>query len=229
MDLTTLKKRIVGYAGRSLTALTSDGVDNVLAAVNDARRQAQRSYNFHLLRGKAFIKTSAAGASLLTCKATPADAGAALPMKLVDRCYNYAVDGGVYKPTSRISFDYDGEFARSVTLAMSGSSSQEAPKNTFAYVQGDDLFVYPNTTESWYMVHGIKWVGDLTDGALETSDIFLYYFSDWLLLAAIQQLNFSIKEDQRVAISDAALRRLWDTVTFMDGQKSIQGEFTNLE
>jgi hypothetical protein len=229
MDLVDLKKRIVGFAGRSQTALTQDGLDMVLAAINDARRQAQRSYNFQMLKKTAFIQTSAAGADYMSACVTSPGGATQVRMKLLHRCFVYTNDGGIYKPTARVPFDNVDDFAREVDAYAASGAEYPVAATVRAYVEGRKFYVYPSTTPAWYMVRGIEWLSDLTGDEVSSDDLFLEYFSDWLLLASVQMLNFYVKEDQRVAISDAAVGRLWNTVTFMDGQLGAQGEWTNLD
>ena len=54
------------------------------------------------------------------------------------------------------------------------------------------------------------------DAVTVTTDFFITNYISWMKLRALYQLNFYLKEDQRVNITQAALREAWDKVMALE-------------
>lgn len=240
MTLSNFKARIYGFINRSATLFTtteSASIDQVLYAINDARRSAQREHMFEMLRGDAFLSTSEIGANWMTgCKTTPGGATARL-MKRVDSVYNYSTStitaGTLYARTSKIDFGHVADFKRELPvdggtefLTQTASSSLLA-RRKFAYMNGQLLHVVSVDTAANVMLNGITFLDDLADG--DAADIFLTYFPDWLHWATLIQLNQFLKDDQRINIDSVFVGNLWKSVKEMDGQIANSGDNANLD
>lgn len=240
MTLANFKARIYGFINRTSTVFTtteSASIDQVLYALNDARRSAQREHSFELLRGDAFLSTSEIGANWQTgCKTTPGGATARL-MKRLDSVYNFSTStipaGTLYARTSKVDFGNIGDFKRELStdsgtefLIQTASSSLLA-RRKFAYTNGANLHVVTIDTTANVMLNGITFLDDLADG--DAADIFLTYFSDWLFWATIIQLNQFLKDSERINIDSAFVGKLWQSVKEMDGQIANSGDSVSLD
>lgn len=235
MTIANFKSMIAAYVNRTAGSLTSvNGIDILLAAMNDARRAAQRDHNFELNRVEdAYLATHVGGANWQTgCKTTPGGATAIL-MKRIDEVWNYTtatVGATTYYPrTTRIDFSYTGAFKRELPTIDYRSiwPNTATLDNQFAYANGSTLFVTSSTTSTNYKLVGIKWLDDLADGGSE--DIFLTYFTDWFKWATIAALNVYLKDSERFGIDAAVLHRSWESVKTYDGTIANMGESMTLD
>ncbi len=235
MTLANFKAMIALYVNRAATSFTSQTPDILLAAINDARRVAQRDYNFELNRTEdAYLSTHLGGGNWQTgCKTTPGG-GTAVLMKRIDEVWNYsAVTVGAstfYARTNRIDLTYTGQFKRelpTVDSSLVTNWSSYSVQNQFAYMNGPMLFVTTSTVATNYKLVGIKWLDDLADG--DSPDIFLTYFTDWLKFATIGALNVYLKDGERFAIDATVLDRAWQSVKEYDGTIANMGESVSLD
>lgn len=238
MTIANFKARVYGYINRSASLFTtteSASVDQVLQAMNDARRLAQRAYNFELNRRDVFLSTSEVGANWMTgCVSTPGGATAVL-MKRIDSVWNYSTNvvtaGTVYARISRIDMQSAGTFYNEVPVDPGSLTPNnqylQRSRRKFAYLNGPTLYVTTVDTATPVLLNGISFLDDLT-GA-ESPDIFLTYFTDWFFWATLMQLNQFLKDDQRISIDGPMVARLWETVKQMDGDIANSGDNARLE
>lgn len=201
-----------------------------MEAMNDVRRMAQQKYNFSMLKRDVFLSVNAAGASWLTCKATPASDGTDVIMKLMERAWAFSTSGSVYSRTNQIDIAVDGDFGRYLPIIQGyeGEVRNSTPVlRQFLYTRGTDLVYNGVTDATWVMLTGIQELPDLVSG--DTTDFFTTHFPNWLLLAVLQNLNSFLKDDQRVAISNSAVEHAWGAVTERDAQAAVMGQWTNLD
>lgn len=235
--IAAFKQQIANMMNRTLASLNSvNSQDMLLMAMNDARREAQRSHEFELNRTEdCYLGTHLGGANWMTgCKTTPGGATALL-MKRIDEVWNYssyAIGATTYYPrTTRIPFSYTGEFKRElppVDIRFNpAQSSNVTTMNQFAYANGTQLFVTTVTTATNYKLLGIKFLDDLTDA--DSPDIFLTYFTDWFRYATIAALNVYLKDSERYPIDTNTMARLYQSMTMLDGTIANMGESVNLD
>jgi hypothetical protein len=230
MTIANFKALVVGLINRDASIFTVSTIDHVVEAMNSARRAAQRAHTFELLRDDVFLTTSVAGAAWTTgCKTTPGGATAVL-MRRIDSVWQYSPQSvGIataYLRTYRVPFETTGSFKRELGIyagAVSQSSLQSSSiARPFAYTNGENLYVTTISTATPFLVNGIKWLDDLVIGS--TADIFLTYFTDWLLWGTLMQLNQFLKDSEKVPIDMALVNRAWETVKQMDGTIANQGD-----
>lgn len=227
---------IYGFLNRDAALFTTaqgGSTDQVLAAMNDARRSAQRLHDFELNRiEECYLTTSLGGAAWTTgCKTAPGGATAVL-MKRIDEVWTYTstlVGATTYYPrAARIPFSYSGEFKRQLYPVVPFTSNQTTQvTDNFAYAVGPNLFVTNATAATTYKLVGIKWLDDLTGS--EDPDIFLTYFTDWFKYATLASLNKFLKDTEQVQIDEMTMRTLWESVKSMDGTIANMGESANLD
>lgn len=238
--IANFKARIYGFINRTSTVFTtteSASIDQVLYAMNDARRSAQREYPFELLRTDGFLTTSEIGANWMTgCKTTP-DGATALLYRRLDSIWNYTTStvpaGTLYSRTSKVDFGSSNDFKQEVPVDSGSEFFTQTATSTplfrrkFAYLNGQTLRVVSVGTAAPILVNGISFLDDLTGS--ESPDIFLTYFTDWFFWATLIQLNQFLKDDQRINIDMAFVGRLWQSVKEMDGQIANSGDGAALE
>lgn len=223
---------------RNETDFVSGTVDQLLLAINDARRYAQRKYNFRRLRTEGFLQTSMLGAVFTTAYPTPVvSAPSAITVKLIEKVYNYTTRsvaaGTLYERTAELDYRRESELYKS--LPMSGVGTTRSP-NTFltmptagrsvAWTKGQKLFINSESLE-WYLLDIVEQKPDLI--GTETSDFFIDNAPDWLLFKSIQMLNGYLKEDHRVAISQRALEDSWETFTQFDSDVDNANDAVDLD
>lgn len=221
---------------RTAGSFTVGTQDNLLNAMNDARRAAQRAHNFELLRtGDAYLTTSSGGAPWTTgCKTTPGG-GTAILMKRIDSVWQYSStvisSTTYYIPTARVPFDTSGDLKRNLPVVNTAylTVNQQTPFVTaqFAYVVGINLFCTAIPGTATYKLYGIQWMDDLTGS--EGPDIFLTYFTDWFRIATIFFLNTYLKDNERFPIDAQVLSAAFKSMTQMDGDVANMGEQANLD
>jgi hypothetical protein len=231
--ITNFKKQVANYMNRTLTTLTSvDSQDMVLAAMNNARRAAQRDYAFELNRKDTFLTTSVAGANWMTgCKTTPGGATAQL-MRRIDTVWQYSTDAaGNYVRSQRIDLGNVNDYRRELPVNM-GTVGQlytnpTSTQRPFAYFEGQSLKVTTFSASTTFLLNGIAFLDDFTGS--EDPDIFLTYFTDWFLWATIIQMNLYVKDSERFPVDLPTVDRLWKSVKEFDGQIANSGDGANLD
>lgn len=233
--LANFKQQVANYMNRTLASLTSvNSQDMLLTAINNARRSAQRDHAFELNRVDAFLTTSMVGANWMTgCKTTPGGATAVL-MRRIDSVWNYTTATidvtTIYPRTSKIDMGNAADFKRELPMfngptdAINWQSLQV--RRPFGYYSGATLYIN-STVSSPYLLNGIKWLDDMADG--DSPELFLTYFTDWLLWATIIQLNMYLKDSERFPVDNATVARLWESVKMFDGQFANSGDVANLD
>lgn len=239
MTIANFKQQVANMMNRTLASLNSvNSQDMLLMAMNDARMAAQRSHEFELNRTEdCYLSTHLGGANWMTgCKTTPSGATALL-MKRIDEVWNFTTGGFLigattyYPRTTRIPFDYTGQFKRELAIVdrrfNPAQSAGTTTMDQFAYANGPMLFVTTTTTATDYKLLGIKFLADLVDG--DSPDIFLTYFTDWFRYATIAALNVYLKDSERFPIDQTVLNTLWQSVKTLDGTIANMGESVNLD
>ena len=236
--------RVLNYTGRAAATFQPGSVDNVLAAINDSRRQALQANSWEGLKVMGAIRlngSSGAPWSYPSSNYGPytSDAGTgttgALRIKTIDMLFNYTKDStGNMQPTNKISLDNPRWFRQLLPANMGWPFTSGYPayppyyyntiptQQMFGYVVGTNLFINTCNAASWFMFFGQQDLADLTGS--ETSDFFIDNYQYWVLLASVQNLNVYIKEDSRVALSAALVNSAWDKMTFDDARKGYQGD-----
>jgi hypothetical protein len=208
MTFVNFKSLVAAYLNRKVTDFTVNGVDVIGDAVNDAKRVAQREHDFVKNRAIGFVTLSKSGTEISTFKATPG--GSALSVKKLLSVWLYDTTGGVYTRTammeplasSELGYMLPGSVVSEAFTSFSTSARYFYQVGTKLYCTGVD------TLDVMCEV-----VIKQPDYALDADeDFFLTDYKDWMLLKTVEQLNFFLKEDQRVQISQGAMAARWDSV-----------------
>lgn len=215
-SVANLKTKIAAYMNRAAASFVSGTVDNLLEAMNDARRTAQLRYDFNALKVRAYVSIPQAGVNWQT-SATDSPGGTVLPLKTVKEVWSYKSQNSVNVKDKQVFFESsvsdDFGFSTPSVQLVGSLMLPRIPANT--------------TLPLLYMVEGVKWLPDL-DGT-ETNDFFCDKGATWLTYQTIQNLNLYLKEDSRVSIADAVVQRAWSDFIAWDGNSILSNNSTNLD
>lgn len=237
MNVADFKSRVAGFMSRNTADFVQGSVDQLLCAINDARRMAQQRYTFKRLSRDAFIKTSILGSDIaLNGRATPADGGVLVVFKSIQEVYTFQTRtipaGTFYERTSKLDYRKERELYADLPLGVPYASSQNnflTQANTgrgIAWMSGQSIYTN-NDTATYYSVKCIELLTDLAGS--ESADFFITNAEHWLVFATAQILNGFIKEDQRVVISNAAMQTAWENFTQFDADVASSDDGLDLD
>lgn len=202
------------------TFATATAADVLLFAVNNAKKFAQRKHSFELNRLSATVSVSSTptGGDLTTA----VEYGTSTPVvvKAIERAYLTDPNSGQSYPIPIVSRSYDayhmqksiatGNFDTSIPSSQSLNSTD--PK---LIRQANKLYLSPSPESATTVYLDIvKWMPDYSDTV--TEDFFLNECSDYMLYRSIVELNFFLKDDERVVVSQKKLDEVWDSVLAWD-------------
>lgn len=223
MTYANFKDMVVGYLNRpAANVVTTGAQDLVLLAMNDARRSAQREYDFEMLSTQAFVSLSMIPKSLLTdFKTTPA-LSTTLVVKRVDALWEYGSTTvgatTVYYPTKSIEFRRRMALRAHVPSDPNSSALSAPTVREFAYIQGTNIAHTSLTTATTIMADVIEFMPDHAGAGVE--DIWLVYFTDWLKWATLANLNVWLKDSERTVIDQTAFSIAWKNVKSFDARQA---------
>lgn len=196
----TLKNAVAAYVGRNKTDFTYFTTeDMLLRAANNAKDFAQRQVDFEYSTVLAQISVGATGASMDS--ATLAGTATGVTLKCIRKSFLTSSTNEL--PLQMLSRDaYVNKLAR-----FGGPPSDE----TYIVQIGRTVYLLPApTTATLVYVDGIQWLSDFSaDG--DTNFLLTFCF-DYLLFRSILELNFFLKEDQRIPVSAKLLEDTWTSV-----------------
>jgi hypothetical protein len=238
MTYANFKTTVLSYLNRAAATFTSGSLDYVLAAMNDARRAAQRGYTFNLARRPAFVDVSLVGKSLLTDFKSAPSGSTTVVVKQIDDIYEYSSTTvgsttAYYRtamiPYRRISQFQLGELPQSTSVDGSIDIADTTTDSIsgFCYIQGTTLYHSTLATATWVMCDVVEMIADHDGGSSE--DIFLTYFVDWLKYATLLNLNQFLKDSERFPIDAQFMQTLWDSVKQYDAQQSAASGAISLD
>jgi hypothetical protein len=214
-----LRKAVAAYMNREASAFIVDGADNLNRAINNAKNFCQRSIDFEYARAFATVANVSLTTGGSLDNAVLYGTATAVVVKSIEQPYFALTAGGEF-PVSMISrADWAKRQQRrfaNVESLRSGEVPTSA-NHTIGIVQyGKTIYVVPADTAffgaSTTNVHMdiIQWIPDFSDVA--GTSFLLDHCFDFLQFRSIYELNFFLKEDQRVPVSKSALDEVWNNV-----------------
>lgn len=202
MTFTEFKSMVAGYANRTAASFVlADGTDILALAINEAKKEGQLEHDFLATRMDGYLITGVLGAELNTTTTTYGGA-TAINVKKVRSVWSCSATGGRIK---NLDLEYE-----SVESRLRPTEEEQDISKIRAFQRGTKLHVTGYETNTTFLVDVYKWMPDYSVSV--TTDFFLDNYVTWLKLRSLYQLNFYLKEDQRVNITQAALREAWDKV-----------------
>ena len=232
MTYANFKDMVVGYLNRAAAAVVTVGAqDLVLLAMNDARRIAQRSYDFEMLSTTAFVSLSMIPKSMLTdFKTTPALSTTTI-VKRIDALWEYGSTTvgatTVYYPTKSIEFRRKMSLRNHVPSDPNSAALSAPTIREFAYVQGVNIAHTSLTTATTVMADVIEFMPEHAGGSVE--DIWLVYFTDWLKWATLANLNVWLKDSERTVIDANLINASWAGVKSFDARQAHSTDDLSLD
>jgi hypothetical protein len=201
------------------------GTTNLITqAANMARRFAERQHNFEMSKVQAQIASVhyTNGALLSTAKLR--GTVTSVDVKAIEAAFLSFSDGSGEFPIEVMSRQkHVARIARHYEQARTTNrrESMPSPLASFTLVRYNDLvYITPGDatalggTTVVLSMDVVQWlppyVGD-TD-----SDFFLNYCADYMLLGTVHMLNFMIKEDVRVPVSEKLMASSWQSLLCWD-------------
>lgn len=242
MDITEFKTLVAAYGNRDLASFVqgTPTVDLLLRAINNAKKWAQRQLDFELARTTVKVQIDVVNGGTLVGAVDAVDPSTIVVVNRIEQAYVSYNEGAGYRP---IDFMTKARWAARTktrwecvdsdptrTTGMVPASMEASPA---IVQQGMKLFFFPAPTDAQagteltIALDVIQWMPDYTDigtaGGV-TTDFFLEYCSDWLLYRSLREVNFFLKDGQRVQVTEQMLADSWESVREWNG--SINN-FTN--
>lgn len=229
MTLGTFKAMVAAFMQRDASVFFVGGVDLLTQAANMARRWAERQHNFELCKTTGAVSIHYTNGALRSAIHV-VGSETLLPVKAIQKAYLPYDDGSGYFPIEILTRDaHISAVSRHYEMAMStdpNATEPPASRSFFSLVQhGETLYVVPADSDALggdtieVRLDVVKWLTEYS--ADSDSDFFLNYCADWLLLKVVYILNFFLKEDMRVAISDKAMEKAWAAVLAWDSNQVL--------
>lgn len=216
---------LAGYMGREPSTFAVYGVNLLARAINQARKSAERQHRFECARESVVVRgVSLTDGGLLSSAVSVQEPGRRVSVRTIERAFLPFSDNSGQFLIEVVSRDADmreiGRHFKNVQTTDPRYILPGANAGTFRLVRNNDrIYLSPfdqtsaSASRDVYM-DVVKWMPDYTKE--EDSDFFLDHCEDYMLMRAVYQLNFMLKEDQRVTISAAAMKDAWETVLRVD-------------
>jgi len=196
MNYTDFKNLVAAYMNRTAGSFVVGSIDILDNAINRAKRDGQLVHKFDSLRTEGYLLTGREGAAISGMKTTKGGA-TALAVNMVVRGWELDDDGAKYMVLDPTTMEQEDRVSLDTSIVR-------------WYQKGDKLYVTGYENPTWFLFDVYKWLPDYS--GTHTTDIFTEYYDSWLLLRSVYNLNFFLKEDQRVQISMGALQDAWNGV-----------------
>ena len=235
-----LKVAVAGFLQRDPAVfLRSPDTDLLLNACNNARLYAERRVDFELAVTQVHIPgmTLNEGGSLLSA-VLASDDTTPVAIKKIRTPYIPLHHPGHYFPvclTSKKKWD------DRIKVRWEGAHPHD--RADFAYLtdspfevvqSGNSVFIAPPNARMYnagtltIAADVIAWLPRYVDGTEE--DFLLDFCFDWLTYRAVQELNFYLKEDERVQISASFVKEAWDALVIWNNELQASAvDDTNLD
>jgi len=225
MTLAEFRSCVAAYMQRDETTFTYGGTNLLTQAANMARRWAERKRNFEMSKCTAQITsvhyTNGALLSAMVLKGTATSVAA----KTLNKAFLPFTDGSGEFPIDIITREKHVErIERHYEQYITRNPRETAPSTMVAYFavvrHGDYVYICPadstalggETLTVYFDI--VRWLPDYS--ANGDTDFLLTYCSDFMLVQTVYMLNFMIKEDQRIPISNNLRADMWQSVVEWD-------------
>ncbi len=226
MTYREFKAQVAAYMNRDANSFKKGTLDLLDRAINMARRHAEREHNFELARCSVKVTVNLTSGGTLSSAVDYDDPDVSISVKRIERAF-LPTSEGTYVPIELAGRGKHMErlkrgFRGATTLSELVGISAWVPNYSLSQ-QGDKIYLHPGDTAAYNnassVVVALDVVKFLEPYALDAdTDFLLENAEDWLLFRSIFELNFFLKEDERVPVSANALREAWESVVKWDSQ-----------
>ncbi len=223
-----LKVAVAGFMQRKLSDFsrtdTGTTVDLLLLACNNARLYAERKIDFELSRVDVQVTgvTLTGGGDLVNAKLV-SNGTTAVSVKKIVTPYLANLNNDTYPVDLFDRKTWDMKMKRRFALAMPHDVTRpdqsfpvQLTNAPFSIIQvGTKVFVAPKDDKQFAATFTlyfdvVKWLTPYTAGT--ENDFLLDNCFDWMMFYCIYQLNFFLKEDERVQLSEKVLNDTFDAM-----------------
>jgi len=246
LTLTTvadLKIAIAGYMQREpsvfVRTVGNSSLDLLLLACNNARLYAERLVDFEYSRQDCKVEVDIAEGGSLAFATEVDDENVGVDVKKIVTPFIPALDGTKFPVELWSRKKWNDKVRRKFELARPVDNFANLPQwfsvSPFVVVkEGRTVFVAPSDSSQFptnpFDLHFnvVAWLPKYMDGTED--DFLIENCFDWMLFYSISQLNFYLKEDERVVLSANVLKDTWDSVIKWNSELSMNStDDTNLD
>lgn len=213
---------------RTEASFVVNSYDLLDRAIHKARMWAQRRHNFEMARVSVTIPSVSLTDGGLLSTAVLVGTATSVSVKLVERAFLPFQDTPTsYFPIDVISRDahmarLKRRFADAVSTRAAEANASVVPAQFALVQQGGTVYLIPpgataygtGVTTVAVRLDVVKFMPEYAGSVV--TDFFLENCEDFMLLRSIVELNFFLKEDQRVPISAQAMEDSWKSVLAWD-------------
>lgn len=225
MTLATFRSLVAAYMQRDETTFTYGALNLLTQAANMARRWAECQRNFELCRCQAQVANvhyqNGAQLSAATLKGT----ATSVLVKSIEKGFLPFSSGGGEFPIEVITRAKHIErvqryYERQVNTAPVDLAATNVTSYFSLVRHGDLIYLTPSDSENLgsttitVYLDIVKWLPEYSGDS--DTDFFLDYCSHFMLLRTVHMLNFLIKEDQRMPVSEKEMATAWQSVIAWD-------------
>lgn len=220
-----LKVAVAGFMQRDpstfVRTVGSTTWDVLLQALNNSRLYAERLIDFELAKGAIQIDgVTATGGGLLTNAKLFGTNTAASVKKILtpflpinSAAQQFPVDLATKRSwNDRVKRRFEGARPTDTSdfAEITDAPFQLVQQGNVIMVTPPDTTALPSVSFTVY-ADALLWLPDYTSAGTE-NDFLLDFCFDWLMYHSIQELNFFVKEDERVQLSSAMVKDAWNAI-----------------
>lgn len=222
MTETEFQQVVAAYVNRDAESFVQGNppVNLLRVAINNVKKWGQRNLDFELARNTVTVNVNVTSGGLLST-AQDSD-GNPVVINRIEKAYLGYGNGSAYRP---IKISTKRQMARRQDQAWHGMewdlSVSQFPTSSISEPviirQGGKIFLTPvtntlaaNGETISIALDVVQWIEDYSDTF--QSDFFLEYCQDWLMYRSVRELNFYLKDSNRVIVTSGMVDDAWEVV-----------------
>lgn len=237
MNYGDFKLLVAAAAQRSASSFLVGDTDLLAVAINLVRKQVERRRDFELAKETADL-TVTIGASADLANAKYAGTSTSIVVKTILSA-QISTDGVSFVPieVSNRAKHVQSSLRRYEQAADIQEFVDTQPTSTHKFQlirYGDSVYLSPSDTDSYsgattvtVRMDIVRWLDEYN--SVDDTDFLLEHCTDYMLLETLKFLQYFVKEDVRVDISEAQLAKAWQGVIAWDANLVLTGDDMNLE
>lgn len=224
MNFGELQTTVAAYLHRDAGDFVFGSVNILKGAINRARKYAEKRNEFDFTKVPARLSSVPLTTGALISTATDLS-GNSLSVKQIERAWT--ADGSYNKLQFLEFMDYQSYqnrlqrrglnyFEGTLHPLSNTTSAMSNPLPPTLMQHGERVYIMPEDQQIWgtspvnLRLDVVRWMPDYSADA--DTDFFLTHGEDWMLYRSLIELQFYLKEDQRVQIGAAVMQEAWDTM-----------------
>jgi hypothetical protein len=231
-----LKTAAAGFLNRDASAFVVGSFDVLLQACNNARLYVERTVNLEMARVLASVSVNLSTGGALSSAVLSGTATAVSVKHIKWAGIALADDATTIVPIKIYNRDdYLRRVQRKFANASTNNAAEfEAPNLPFGIFRlANQIYIVPasgfasGTSSATVYMDVFKWMDSYVNGT--ETDFLLDYCFDYMLFRTISELNYFLKEDQRVALSTQVVKDAWESLKAWNAMIVEQSDDVTLE